>query len=124
MKTKKDKIDRKDWKYMEQKPYGDPGFSKEHNERVIAEVDVWNDAMDRKREREFKGKIQERTNAAANYLKNITQGKGVTSVEQYFGRRHLAYLQGEEVMRQLKANPALVEKLKQKMEKRGKLQPL
>lgn len=109
---------------MEQKPYGDPDFSEEHNKRVIAEVDAWNDEMDRKREREFKEKTQERTSAVAQYFKNIAQGKGVTSVEQYFGRRYLAYLRGEEVMHQLKANPELIEKLKQKMEKRGQLQPL
>ena len=109
---------------MEQKPYGDPGFSEEQNRRVIAEVDEWNDMMDRKRERELKGKIEERATAAAQYLRNIAQGKGVTGIDQYFGRRYAAYLRGEEIVKQLKANPALVEKLKAKMEGRGKLQPL
>ena len=117
-------ISRKDWKFMEQAPYGDPNFSEEHNRRVIAEVDTWNDAMDRERSRIHKEKIRERTDAVGAYLRNITQGKGVHSIDQYFGRRHLAYLRGEEVVRQLKANPALVEKLKNSMSKKGTLSPL
>ena len=124
MKTKKDNISRKDWKYMEQQPYGDPGFSVEYNQRVIAEVNAWNEAMDRTRNREQKSDIAERTSAVAQYLKNLGQGKGVQDVNTYFGRRHLAYLRGEEIVKKLQANPALVEKLKHKMEQQGKLQPL
>ena len=124
VKTKKDQISRKDWKYMEQKPHGDPGFSAEHNFQVIAEVDAWNDAMDRKRERVHKQAIEERATAAAQYLRNIAQGQGVTGIDKYFGRRYAAYLRGEEVVRQLKANPILVEKLKNKMSSQGQLQPL
>ena len=109
---------------MEQKPHGDENFSPEHNARVIAEVDAWNDEQDRKREREHKFNLSERTNAVAQYLKNVTQGKGVTTPEQYFGRRYLAYLRGEEIVKQLKANPALVEKLKNKMSQVGQSSPL
>lgn len=109
---------------MEQNPYGDPDFDPEHNRRVIEEVDRWNDKMDRKRERDFKEKMSERTNAVASYLKNVTEGKGVIGADKYFGRRYLAYLRGEEVVKQLKSNPALVERIKQKMEKRGQLSPL
>ena len=124
MKTKKDNISRKDWKYLEQKPYGDENFDPEHNKRVIEEVDAWNDEMDRKRKREFKEKTQERVSAIAHYFTNVTQGKGVSGVDKYFGKRYLAYLRGEEIVRQLKSNPQLVEKLKQKMSKQGQLQPL
>ncbi len=121
---KKNKISHRDWKYMEQNPYGDAGFSEEHNRRVIAEVDTWNEQMDRERERKHKEALSERNTAIAAYFKNVTQGKGVTDVEKYFGRRHLAYLRGEEIVKQLKANPELVEKLKNKMSKKGKLSPL
>ena len=120
--TKKDSISRNDWKYMEQKPYGDSDFSEEHNKRVIAEVDSFNDMMDRKRDRDFKEKTAERTSAVAEYLQNVKQGGGVTSVEQYFGKRYLAYLRGEEVVRKLKSNPALVEKMKGLH--KGQLKPL
>lgn len=109
---------------MEQNPYGDPGFDPEHNRRVIAEVDAWNDEMDRQRERDHKSKLAERTTAVAQYFKNVSQGKGVPTVEQYFGRKYLAYLRGEEIVRQLKANPIIVERLKNRMSGRGQLLPL
>ena len=109
---------------MEQNPYGDVNFDPKHNARVIAEVDAWNDEQDRRREREHKNNLSERTSAVAQYLQNVSQGKGVSTVEQYFGRRHLAYLRGEEIVKQLKANPALVEKLKNKMANQGQLMPL
>lgn len=124
MKTKKDNIARSDWKYMEQNPYGDADFDPEHNKRIIAEVDAWNDQMEERKEREFKEKIQERTNAVAQYLQNITKGQGINNIQKYFGKRYLAYLRGEEIVRQLKSNPELVEKIKQKMEKKGTLQSL
>lgn len=109
---------------MEQNPYGDADFDPEHNKRIIAEVDAWNDQMEERKEREFKEKIQERTNAVAQYLQNITKGQGINNIQKYFGKRYLAYLRGEEIVRQLKSNPELVEKIKQKMEKKGTLQSL
>ena len=105
-------------------PYGDANFSAEHNKRVIAEVDAENDAYERQKDREYKEKTRERANAVALYLKNLSQGKGVTKIDEYFGRRYLAYLRGEEIINTLKANPALVEKLKQRYAKIGKLAPL
>lgn len=121
---KKTVISPKDFKFLEQKPYGDPGFDPEQNARVIAEVDAWNDEMDRKRDRDFKASLSERTSAIAQYLRNVSQGKGVSTPNEYFGRRHLAYLRGEEVVRQLKENPVLVEKLKNGMAGKGQLMPL
>jgi hypothetical protein len=112
MKTKPDYISPEDWKFMEQNPYGDDDFSEEHNKRVIKEVNDHNDKMDRKRKRDYKVKTQERTDAVARYLKNISQGKSVSSVDKYFGKRHLAYLRGVEVANQLKMNPAILNKLK------------
>jgi len=121
---KKNTIHPKDFKYMEQNPYGDAGFSQEHNRRVITEVDAWNDKMDREKDRNYKELTQERTSAVAQYLNNVSQGKGVNNIDRYFGRRHLAYLRGEQIIRQLKSNPVLVEKIKKRFEKRGKLMPL
>ena len=121
---KKEKIDPKDFKFMEQNPYGDPGFSEEYNKRIIAEVDTWNDMLEKRKDQEFKEKTQERTGAVAQYLQNITQGSGVTEIERYFGRRYLAYLRGQQIVRKLQENPALLAKIRDRMEKRGKLQPL
>lgn len=122
--SKKDYISPKDWKFLEQKPYGDPDFSEEHNRRVIAEVDAFNDRMEKEKEKEFKEKTRERVNAVTSYLKNLSSGKGIREIDKYFGKRYLAYLRGEEIVRQLKQNPALLEKIKEKMEKQGKLEPL
>lgn len=112
MTDKKDAISRQDWKYMEKNPYGDPDFSEEHNKRVIAEVDEWNDKHLRDVDREYSEKTAERTNAAAAYLKNVTQGQGISDVSKYFGKGLLAYLRGEEVVRKLRENPGLVDKIK------------
>ena len=109
---------------MEQKPQRDVDFYPEHNKRVIKEVNDWNDMMDRKRERDHKEGIKERVSAVAQYLKQIKDGKGINSVDKYFGKRYLAYLRGEEIVKKLKANPALVEKLKQRYKNKGSLQPL
>lgn len=121
---KKEKIDPADFKFMEQNPYGDPDFSEEHNKQVIADVDSWNDMLMKRKDREFKEKIQERVGAVGQYLQNITQGSGVTEIERYFGRRYLAYLRGQQIVKQLQENPALLAKIRAKMEKQGKLQPL
>src|SRR3990167_3356111 len=110
---KPDYISPEDFKYMEKNPYGDANFSKEHNERVIKEVNDWNDQMDRKRDRDYSAKTKERTDAVVKYLKQIESGKGVTSVDKYFGRKYLAYLRGAEIVSKLKANPALVQKMKE-----------
>jgi len=90
-------ISAQDWKYMEQNPYGDPDFSEEHNKRVIAEVNAENDEMDKQRDRDHSNSVRERSEAVASYLNNITQGKGVTDIEKYFGKRHLAYLRGQKI---------------------------
>lgn len=119
-------ISREDWKYMEQKPYGDPGFDPEHNRRVIEETEREMDELDKKIDRDFSEKTRERTTAAAHYLRNVAQGKGVTQVDKYFGKRYLAYLRGQEVIRELKSRmtPALLAKLQSKWKRKGKLQPL
>ena len=121
---KKDTISQEDWKYMEQKPYGDADFDPEHNKKVIKETNDWNDMMDRKRERDHKQALKERTEASAQYLKNIADGKGVSSIDQYFGKRYLSYLRGMEIVNKLKSNPELVKKMKEKWEKKGTLKPL
>lgn len=122
--NKSDYIDPSDWKYLEQKPQGDKDFSKEHNERVIKEVDEWNNKMDRKREQNHKEGIRERTSAVTQYLRQLQDGKGVISVNKYFGKRYLAYLRGQEIVKKLKENPKLIENLKAKYANKGYLKPL
>src|SRR3990167_10632227 len=121
---KKDKVHIKDWKHMEAKPFGDPDFSPEHNARVIASVDQWNDEMDKQRDREYKTKTEERSHAAAMYLQNLSQGHVVTKIDQYFGKRELGRLRAQEIVGKLQANPALMQKLKRKLETKGKVMSL
>lgn len=105
-----------DWKYMEQSPYGDDDFSEEHNRRVIAEVDAENDRMDALRDKKHKDNLRERSESVAQYLKNVTQGQGVTDIEKYFGKRHLAYLRGEQIVKKIQQkiidNPSLMKKIR------------
>ena len=124
MKTKPDYVSPEDWKYMEQNPYGDPDFDPEHNKKVIKEVNDWNDKMDRIRERDHREAIRERTSAITQYLKQAQSGKGVMSVDKYFGKRYLAYLRGQEIVSKLKSNPALVAKMKERYKDKGVLKPL
>lgn len=109
---------------MEQKPHGDPDFDPEHNKRVIAEVNAANDELDKKKDRDHSSDVRERSNAAVSYLQNVSQGKGVTDVDKYFGKRYLAHLRGEEIVKKLKMNPAILKKMRNKMAKKGVLQPL
>ena len=104
---------------MEQNPYGDKDFSEEHNSRIIEEVDAHNDKLLRQKDREHKQKNKERAEAIAIYLKNLTLGRGITKIDKYFGKKHLAYLRGQEIVNQLKANPETVVKLKERMRGRA-----
>ena len=111
---KKGQISPLDWEYMEQRPHGDPGFDPEHNKRVIAETIKWTEDNRRKKDREYSEQARQRASAITSYLFNLSQGKGVSKIDEYFGKRELARLRGEEIIGQLKADPALVEKLKQR----------
>jgi hypothetical protein len=98
---KKDKIHPLDEKYLRSfKP--DPDFNPEHNRSVIDQVIKDTDANIRAKGREHDQDYQERSEAAAHYLKSLQQGNTSKDVEKYFGRRHLAYLRGQEVMGRIK----------------------
>ena|SRR3990167_2033837 len=121
---KKTVISPDDYMFMEQNPHGDAGFDPEHNKRVIAETIKRGKLWYQKQGREYEQKTKERTEAVAAYLKNITQGNGVNDINKYFGRREIARLRANEVVNQLKANPELVQKLKDRYKDKGKLMSL
>ena len=66
----------------------------------------------RVKKKEYEAKTRERAAAVAAYLKNLSQGGGVSNINTYFGKREMARLRGEEIVAKLKASPELVEKLK------------
>lgn len=94
---KRMKVDKTDWKYVNVDP--DPDFDEDHNRQVIDNVIKQNERQRRILERERKEKLGERTSAMASYIKNT---KDNTTPEQYFGKRYIAKLRGEEIVNKLK----------------------
>lgn len=74
---------------------GDPDFSLEHNNQVVAKTLENAERMKRQRQREHDEGIKERAWAAANYIKS---GK-TESVEKYFGTDYMNYLKGQELLK-------------------------
>lgn len=97
---KLDKISIPDYKFVPSDP--DPDFDVERNMSVIDEVIENTERMRNKKRKEFEDKLRERTGAVAMYLKNVQSGDGESNVEKYFGKKHLAYLRGVEVLERLK----------------------
>lgn len=79
----------------------DADFDPEHNRRVIEKTIRDSERIRRQKNREFGEKIAERADAAAHFLKGLSEGKTSTSVEKYFGRRELARLRGQEIIKSL-----------------------
>lgn len=90
-----------DFIFMSQNPEGDPGFSAEHNLRVMAETKRKNQEIRRKRIREHEENVRERASAAATFIKSVEKGGKTTNVQDYFGKKQLAYLRGEEILKEL-----------------------
>jgi hypothetical protein len=95
-----DKIDKSDWKYVPVD--ADPDFSAEHNQRVIDRTIRKSETHRRKNQKEFDEKTRERASALAQYLKDLDTGKTSSTAKEYFGKKYLAQLRGEEVINKLK----------------------
>lgn len=91
------KISKSDWKFVGVEP--DPDFDPEHNKRVMEEVLRKNAVLFARKERERKLRTQERASAIASYVKNT---KDNTTPEEYFGKKHLTYLRGQQIVEKLK----------------------
>lgn len=100
------KVHKRDYKFVPKKP--EVGFSPERNEQIINEIIEETDQIRAKKRREFDTKLQERTDAVATYLHSLDQGGKSSNIEKYFGRRHLAYLRGEEIIRELQSGLTVV----------------
>jgi hypothetical protein len=91
------KVHKADYKFVPVKP--DENFSEEHNKKVIEDVIKKNELQFKRNERERKERLRERAHAIASYTKNVKDNK---TPEQYFGKKHLAYLRGQEIINKLK----------------------
>jgi hypothetical protein len=91
------KIDKTDYKYVGVD--ADKDFSPDHNKKVIAEVMRKNEVLFARHERDRKEKTKERTSAIASYVKNT---KDNTTPEEYFGKRYLTQLRGQQIVERLR----------------------
>ena len=112
-----------DYGYMEENPYGDPGFDPEKNKKVIADSIKRYERNRRSKKREYRESIRYRSEAIAKYLESVKQGKG-GDIRKYFGNEELKRLRGQEVLNALKMNPAIVKKLKERLDKKSTYKPL
>lgn len=94
---KKSHISFLDEKFLYEKPEGDADFNPEHNAQVIADSIKKTDANYRAKKREQNDAISERASAAATYLKSLDTGGKTSNLADYFGKRELARLRGEEI---------------------------
>lgn len=90
------KLDQPDWGYAPLDP--DPDFDAKHNQRVIDEVMRKNELLFKKKKRAQTQGIKERSSAIASYVLSIEKDKSNTSPESYFGKKHLGYLRGREII--------------------------
>jgi hypothetical protein len=100
MKTTKNQI-RDHKKFFKDRP--DDGFSPERNKSVVDGTIRKYEQMRAKRKKQFDEQVRERSDAVAQYLKHLVNGKS-TTVEKYFGRRELARLRGQRILQELRGN--------------------
>ena len=82
--------------------YGEePGFSVEHNKRIIAQSIKDTEANYRRKGREKDEDYRERASAAASFIQNAQSGDGAQNVKGYFGKDYLSYLQGKKTIDRL-----------------------
>lgn len=80
---------------------GEPGFSPERNKAIVEKTIKKMDMMRLKKRKEFAEGVRERADAVDTYLRSrIAQGS--TPIEKYFGKKWLAHLRGQKILRVLK----------------------
>lgn len=85
----------------------DPYFSPERNKAVIEGTIRAYEAKRAIARKAYGEQIGERANAVAMFLKHVNNGKG-NNVVNYFGRRELARLRGEEIATQLRGRVSAI----------------
>jgi hypothetical protein len=89
------KVSQADLKFFVEK--GDPGFSPDHNKRVIDKT-IKNYEMLRMRKlKEWKDKLGERTDVVATYLSSRA-AESNKPIDKYITKKYMAHLQGKRIM--------------------------
>lgn len=86
---------------------GDPGFNPKRNKETIENTIKSHEANIRRKRKQFKETLSERSHAVASYLKSRAVQSG-NPVEKYFSRRYLAYLQGKENLERIKSKLTVI----------------
>ena len=99
-------IQEADFKFLQEKPDGDVGFSIARNRAIIEKSIKKNEALMRAKQRAHDEALAERTDAATSFLIALTKGKYTTvnahtAAMRFFGRKELARLRGEEIKQQM-----------------------
>lgn len=79
----------------------DPKFNEKRNRDTIARTIKKNEALWKKRRKEFRDSLGEKIDMVASYLKRQANG-GETTIDKYLGRRWMAKLRGEQIVSQLR----------------------
>ena len=87
---------------------GEPNFSPERNQFIIDSTIKKYEATRRQKALDYREQVAERSDAVITYLRSLKSGM---TVEKYFGRRTLAYLQGRKIMAKIKGKMTLLSSL-------------
>lgn len=89
--------------YYLEKP--DPDFSPEHNAWVMKESIRKTNENRRLRTKQFNDNVGERVDAVVTYLRSRA-AEGNTPIERYFGKKQLAHLRGQQILKTIKTKIA------------------
>lgn len=78
----------------------DPNFNEKRNQEIIEGTIKKNEVLRRKQQGEFKRGLGEKIDMVASYLKSRAIDGG-TPIEKYLGKRWMAKLRGEQIIRRL-----------------------
>lgn len=93
------KIKQEDSKFFVEK--GDPGFNPSRNKSIIAETIRKTNELYKAKQKLADDALGERVDAVVTYIKSRA-GQSGSPVEQYFGKRMLAYLRGQKISQVVK----------------------
>lgn len=79
----------------------DSSFSPEHNAWVMKESIRRTNENRRLRTKEYNEKVGERVDAVVTYLRSRA-AEGNTPIEQYFGKKQLAHLRGQQIIKTIR----------------------
>ena len=97
-----------DFKFMYERPNGDPDFDLEHNRKVIADTIRKTKANEARLHKEYMNKVEERVDATVSLLKAMERRKFNSETDNaeafalsHFAKEELARLRGQQIREEL-----------------------